>query len=186
MSVKDSLLKNTDFVNQIRESFLNRYEKNKELYDEMDIQKIKKDDWTVRRFLRSENNNSVKALEKLDKAMKWRKVCPKETDIPKEFFEVGGMFPFNCDRTGTSVIFMRIRVNLKVPKLNNLVKDFIAYTIKKVDEQENENGFALVLDLTDAQISNADLDLCSYLIFILRMYFPDGMSVNFKIYYIYY
>ncbi len=180
MKVKDSILRNKELIIKVRENFLERYEENKEFYDEIDVEKIKNNDWSVWRFLRPEKYNPDSALEKLDKAMQWRKEFNinfrKESDIPKEFFEVGGMFPFNCDKDGISVIFLRIRVNLKIPKLNSYIKDFIAYIINKIDEQTNENGFVLVFDLTDAGIRNADLDLCSYLISLLRHYFPEGMS----------
>jgi hypothetical protein len=180
MKVKDSIIRNKELINKVRENFLERYEKCKESYDEIDIQNIKSNDWSVWRFLRPEKYNPETALEKLDNAMKWRKEFNinfrKEFDIPKEFFEVGEMFPFNCDKDGISVIFLRIRVNLKIPKLNSYIKDFIAYTLNKVDEQTNENGFVLVFDLTDAGIRNADLDLCFYLISLLRQYFPEGMS----------
>jgi hypothetical protein len=91
------------------------------------------------------------------------------------------MFPFNCDKDGISVIFLRIRVNLKIPKLSTHIKDFIAYILNKIDQQNNENGFVLVFDLTDAGIRNADLDLCFYLISLLRHYFPEGMYNLLKI-----
>lgn len=183
MSIIESMERHSSEVKKLRESFLQtRYQKVPELYDERDIRKVRENDWTVYRFLRTEKYNFETALEKLDKCMKWRKDMQmndrQDSDAPKEFYECGGIFAHNWDREGTTVIFMRIKVNMKVQKLNKYIKDFMTYTIEKVDQNNNENGFIIVFDLTDAGIRNADLDLCSYLITILRFYYPEGITFS--------
>ena len=181
MSFKELMANSSSEVQKLRDTFLStRYERAPDLYDERDIEKVIHNDWTVFRFLLTDQFKFDSALDKLDKCMKWRKEMQmndrQDSDAPKEFYECGGIFTYNWDREGTTVIFMRIKVNLKVAKLNKYIKDFMTYTIEKVDHQNNENGFVLVFDLTDAGIRNADLDLCSYLITILRFYYPEGMN----------
>ena len=182
MPIAESIQRHITEVQKLRESFLKtRYAQEPDLYDPRDIDKVRLNDWTVWRFLRTEKYNMESAFDKLDKCMRWRKEMGmndrEDRGAPKEFYECGGIFSYNWDKEGTPVIFMRIKVNLKVAKLNKYIKEFMAYTIDRVDQRSNENGFAIVFDLTDAGIRNADLDLCSYLVTILRFYFPEGLNL---------
>lgn len=182
MSIEDSIRRHITEIEKLRDSFLStRYGPQPDLYDQRDIDKVRASDWSVWRFLRTEKYNFEAALDRLDKSLRWRREMQindwRDSDVCKEFYECGGLFAYNCDKEGTPVIFMRIKVNLKVAKLSKYIKNFMTYTIDRVDQRSNQNGFAIVFDLTDAGIRNADLDLCSYLITILRFYFPEGLNL---------
>ncbi|XP_054156832.1 motile sperm domain-containing protein 2-like [Oppia nitens] len=181
MSIKESIKRHRNEVQELRHCFLTeRYAKQPELYDECDIQKLRSTDWPVWRFLRTERYNAETALEKLDRCLRWRRESDinykRGEDVPKEFYEIGGMFTYNEDRDGTCVIYMRIKVNLKIARLNRYIKDFMTFVIDRVDQRTNESGFVVLIDLTDAGLRNADLDLCSHLIHVLRFYFPEALK----------
>ena len=73
------------------------------------------------------------------------------------------------------MIFMRVKVNLKAPKITKYIKEFIAGIVARIDEANNENGFVLVFDFTDAGLRNVDLDMLSYIISLLRYCYPEGL-----------
>ncbi|CAG2121353.1 unnamed protein product, partial [Medioppia subpectinata] len=62
-------------IQELRQKAVERVEKNPELYYEKDVEKVKSNDWFVRRFLHNYKSevDVNKGLEALDKALKWRK-----------------------------------------------------------------------------------------------------------------
>lgn len=52
---------------------------------------------------------------------------------------------------------------------------FLVHNINKIDLQTNGSGWVLIVDVTDACLSNCDLDLLFFLITTLKNYFPAGL-----------
>ena len=95
---KKIIAQNLGLVNQLRQRFFDElYEDNKDCYDEFDINTIRESNWQIWRFLRPEKYNLDNALNRLDHALKWRKELGVNNrtaqDVPKEFYQVGGIFP---------------------------------------------------------------------------------------------
>ena len=167
-------------VIKVRESFLEEYEKNKELYYEGDIEKIKEDDWYVTRFILRNKKKVEPSVEMLKNSMQWRKEFGipfmKETDFPQEFFRIGGIFPYEKDREGNAVIYMRIKIHKKIPELDLALKQYVIYIMNKVDLEVDGRGMAIVFDCQDAGIGNVDMDMLWFLISSMNKYYPKGLS----------
>lgn len=57
----------------VRDRFLEEVKENPGWFDEVDVQRIKNNEFLVRRFLECNKNDQDDALEQLVDAMKWRK-----------------------------------------------------------------------------------------------------------------
>ena len=62
-------------IEEVRQKFLELAKQNPDLYYAADVERVKSDDWTIRRYVYRDNSEPdvQKGLEALDKAMKWRK-----------------------------------------------------------------------------------------------------------------
>ncbi|XP_054157655.1 motile sperm domain-containing protein 2-like [Oppia nitens] len=167
-------------VCKIRELFVEDYEQNKELYFDGDVERIKEDDWYVQRFLLRNKRQIEPSLEMLKNCMRWRHELQipvlKETDFPQEFYKIGGVFSYCKDRDGNGMIYMRIKLHRKIPELDLALKQFVIYTMNKVDVEVNGNGMAIVFDCKDAGVSNVDMDMLWFLISSMNKYYPKGLS----------
>ena len=90
-----------DEINEIREYFLNYHNKSSGDFHNDDVERVKRCDWVIRRFLDYyeivNHKIDIQATAKqLIDAMKWRKEQKvnelKASDFPIEFFQCGGMF----------------------------------------------------------------------------------------------
>ena len=88
-------------INEIREYFFNDYIKSPDDFHDDDVDRVKKCDWIIRRFLDYYKivNHKIDIQEtakQLIDAMKWRKEQNvselKASDFPMEFFQSGGVF----------------------------------------------------------------------------------------------
>lgn len=151
-----------------------------DLYEYCDVQKIKEDDWYVKRFLLARRRNVDDAFEMLKATMKWRKELElptiKDWRFPTEFYKIGGLFPYEKDLQGNAVVYMRICFHRKIPELEEATRRFVMHVFNKVDKHTNGNGFALVFDLTNAGYSNVDWDFLKFLINSGQSYFPVGLK----------
>lgn len=60
-------------IDKVRDGFLKLYKINPQLYDECDIEKVKTNEFTVKRFVLWNDLDVDKSIKQLDEAMKWRK-----------------------------------------------------------------------------------------------------------------
>ena len=88
-------------IDEIRKLFLNYNDKWPESFHHDDVDRIKRCDWIIERFLQYQimvnHKTHVNALaKKLIEAMKWRKEQRvnqlKESDFPMEYYQCGGLF----------------------------------------------------------------------------------------------
>jgi hypothetical protein len=167
------------FIPELRQQFLDRYNKEPEKYDEIDVKNVETNDWSVLRFIKYNHQDISKALDHLDTALQWRKEFGlnerSESDLPKEFVKAGAIFPYGCDDKGRTIIYMRAKVHKKVPKLMEYFRQFVVGVIEKVDKESGETGYALLFDLTGIGFSNADMEFLQFFISTLQNYYPYGM-----------
>ncbi|KAH7636921.1 motile sperm domain-containing protein 2 [Dermatophagoides farinae] len=166
-------------INEIREYIEKQYEKNKELYDESDIERVRTDDWTVERFIRR-RKTMKESIEMLDNTLKFRHEMDmprlKEDDFPEEFHKIGTMFCYANDKQGNGMIYFRIRLHRKVKELEREFKQFILFNVEKMDRITNGNGIGIVFDMKGAGISNMDMDMIWFLVSSLLNYYPIGIN----------
>ena len=177
-----SINKESKLITELREKFLNHYNQqgNNELYDECDYEKVKKSDWTVKRFLWAKHWNIELAFENLCHAMQWRKSfrVNQLTDdyFPIEFYELAAIFQYQTDNQGSPMLFFRICVHHKIKELKKFVEEFIVHNFNKIDNLAQDKQWILIMDSSDSGLSNLDLDLSRFLTQILTVYFPKGFK----------
>jgi len=167
-------------IAEVRKLFLEDRELNPDLYDEYDVNKIQTSDWYVARFLLRRHRDVPAAATMMRDCMRWRgemgMAAMRDTDFPREFFQIGGIFSYETDHWGNRVIFLRIHMHRKISELQDAIKKFVIHTMNRVDVEVDGRGMAIVFDLSGAGIQNADMDFLWFLISTLRNYYPEGLA----------
>lgn len=147
-----------------------------ELYAEEDIELIKTSEWYVKRFLLAASRKTDKAYENLRTTLRWRKEHKlhevKPSEFPREFYEIGGLFTYECDREGRPTIYMRIRMHRKISELVVPIQQFLFYNIFRMDQEYNHRGVTIIFDCQSVGYANVDLDLLKSLIDVAYQHFP--------------
>lgn len=108
----------SDKIKQVRDILMVEYEKDKSLFDPIDIERFMNSDWTVTRFLLRKKENVEDAAQMMVRCGKWRHSLNmprwKEEDFPEEFYKVGGVFPYELDTLGNTTIYVRAKLYDKV------------------------------------------------------------------------
>ncbi|KAI2808397.1 Motile sperm domain-containing protein 2 [Blomia tropicalis] len=164
-------------VEEIRKRFLKEeWETNPELYDEIDVERMRRSEWFVKRFLLAARRNESEAYEMMKTTLAWRKSVEISTTpinaFPSEFFRVGGLFQYECDLKGNPVIYMRIRMHQKIVEIREPIQQFLFYIINKVDQESDGKGAVIVFDCSGAGYANMDLDMLKVLTEVAFKYFP--------------
>lgn len=164
-----------------RKKFLNDLEKeDRDFFYEEDIEKIRNDDWFVKRFLLSRSRNVDEAVGMMFDALKWR----KSEDIrnlrpgyfPSDMFAISSMFLYAPDKTGNLTVYFRVKYILRMPELLPTLKKFGNLLLFRIDEEMNGKGLTGVADFQGTGIQNADIDLLFYSLKTLMKYFPAGIN----------
>ncbi|CAG2162973.1 unnamed protein product [Oppiella nova] len=172
--------KSGELVIQVRQRFLEDYTNNPDVYNEEDVERIRTNDWYVKRFLLARRRNVDEAYEMLRNTIRWRQEfgLPTmiDTDFPTEFYKVGGLFQYERDLSGNVVIYLRIRMHRKIAEMSDPIKRFLMHIVDKTDRQVDGNGMVIVFDCSGAGYSNMDLDFLTFLITAGNSYFPVGLK----------
>ncbi|XP_015791537.1 motile sperm domain-containing protein 2 [Tetranychus urticae] len=167
-------------VKRLREAFRQEYLTNPDLYYDQDYQKLETDDWYVKRFFLARNRNETAALQMIIEAMKWRKHYKirefRDQHFSMEFYKIGTLFIYECDLDGYLTVYIRVKMHLKVPELNDHCQKFLIHVLNKADILTRGNGIGIVFDVTGASYGNLDLDYMKFLINIGANYFPVGVK----------
>lgn len=147
-----------------------------DLYDDIDIERLRNSEWFVKRFLLASRRNANEAFEMLKITLAWRKSVQLSTTpintFPREFFQIGGLFQYEPDLEGNPVIYMRIRMHRKIVELQEPIQQFLFYIINKVDLESNNKGAVILFDCSGAGWNNMDLDMLKVLTEVAFKYFP--------------
>lgn len=169
-------------VDSLKERVLNHLDEDgvREEYNESDIHwLLYSKSYQIERFAMSARVLGTDGLQLIQKCLLWR----KQTDLsrltdesfPKELYEKGGLFRYKEDAQGTPLLYMRIRMIKKYPEIDNLLKQFLAYQVSKMDNsRESLMSWSVVFDCSDIGFANVHIDMMRYLIAILKDYFPAG------------
>jgi hypothetical protein len=175
-----SALTISDVIESIKEKFLKyEYELNPELYHEIDVNRVRRDNWQIRRFvLDQEDGNPDKAYEAMIKALQWKKsfgIHDRDDQyFPKEFYELHGIEMYGRDREGRIIHWERTENRMKIPDFMNLEQQFIAHRMEKLDSEGSMNGWTLVTDTLGASMTSVNLDMYKFKIGLLQ-YYPQGL-----------
>ncbi|CAG2109853.1 unnamed protein product, partial [Medioppia subpectinata] len=169
-------------VTELRQKFLEIVSKNPELYYDKDIDKIKSDDWSLKRFLNQNKCNEEKALESIDKAMKWRKSFGvlelSDKDFPKQFFQSAPLFLYGQDLNGSQLLIMRAKVSRKIKSWIPTAQKFFVYLVEKAETMNKGKGATLLLDCKDSGVKNTDIDFMKFSYHVLNDYYPGLVNAG--------
>lgn len=170
-------------VQAAREKFLLDLanDNDRQFYYPEDIEKIRSEDWFVKRFLLARGRKVDDAVAMMFDALKWRKSEDirnlRPTYFPDEMFKISAMFLYQPDREGNLTVYFRVRYILRIPELLPTLKKFGNLLLYRVDEASAAgHGITGVADFQGTGLQNADIDLLFYSIQTLRNYFPAGIN----------
>jgi hypothetical protein len=169
-------------IKRIRKSFLKEYELNPELYHEIDVNRVCKDNWQIERFLLDQQNiNEDKAYESFIKALQWKKSFGvherNDQYFPKEFYEIGEYEKCGRDRDGRIIHWECGKNVRKITYLPNLDKQFAAHIMEKMDSEGSRNGWTMITDTSGSGLANVSLEMQRFKIDLLQ-YYPQSMRSN--------
>lgn len=131
-------------IDELRDRILKHNEENVGLYSHADIEKCKTDRWFVARFLLRHKLDIDAAFTMLKKALRYKNESLassiKRQDFPAEFFKASGLFPYEEDRKGNKMLYIRVRVHRKIHEINLVLQSFLQHNINYCDELANGRG----------------------------------------------
>lgn len=167
-------------IEETRDLLRKRYQERPDNFYKFDVDLILTDDWSVSRFLlrcRLEPERTVDLMEASSKFRKEFKMGETQlSDFPAEIHEVGGIFKYAPDRVGNTTLWMRAKHHRRCNEMTHIMKQFILCVMEECDKQAKGRGVAVVFDLSDCGIKNADPTFLFWLLNSFRSYCPKGLS----------
>lgn len=165
-------------IQLLRKRFEEELTNNSLLYHPNDVERVRKEDWQVKRFL-DEYENEDQAFNELLKSLKWKKEFGiHERDdqyFPKEFWELNGVEIIGQDNQKRYIQCESYRNQKTFKELKEVVLHFIAHQLERVDKMAGENGFTLLMDCNGAGVSNVDIELIKFKLSIIN-YYPGSLK----------
>ncbi|KAH9507113.1 Motile sperm domain-containing protein 2 [Dermatophagoides farinae] len=166
------------FIERLRQRFEKEIETNPSYYHEIDIKRIREEEWPIKRFLIANNADENIAFDSMQRTYRWRNKfgIHDRTDqsFPREFWQLSGVEIIRSIN-GQFVIIEVLRYQRKCNHLQQLQYQFVAHCLEKVDRIAGENGFIALKDLTNAQHHNINFDLIEFQM-IVSDHFPLGLQ----------
>lgn len=169
-----------ELIQETRELLKKRFEAAPDNFYKFDIDLILSDDWQVSRFLlrcRKDPQRSVELMEASSKFRREFKMGETQlSDFPAEIHDVGGIFMYAPDRVGNTTLWMRAKHHRRCNEMSHIMKQFILCVMEQCDKASKGRGVAVVFDLSECGIKNADPTFLFWLLNSFRSYCPKGLS----------
>lgn len=163
----------------VRKQFLSKISDELELYYKSDVEMVETNIWWTERFVKFNHGNETKALKQMLNAFRWRKSFGindrTAKDIPREFGDGGGIFPYGYDHKDRPILYCRVKVYQKIEELKLFFQQFVAGIVNHVDQLGGRKGFIIVFDISNIAIRNFDLDFLKFFNLLLMHYYPYGV-----------
>ena len=144
-SYEESLKIPSSAVEELRNKIIEIINKSPELYYEKDVERVKSNNWWISRFLNQHKSNSDKALEYLDKALKWRKSFGvleiNEKDFPREVFQTAPLILYGKDVNGSQLLILRAKVTRKIKVWVPMAQKYFINLVEKADSMDKGKGW---------------------------------------------
>lgn len=165
---------------EVRRKFIDYADQNPEKVNDRDKLKLATDDWYLKRYLLARNRRVNDTLDMLRKTMEWRNEfgihLSEDSMFPLEFYKIGALFPYENDRKGNLVLFMRIKYHRKITEMVEVEKHFLVHTFEKIDRITNGQGLVILFDCSGAGYANCDVDFLQFLISCATEHAPVGLQ----------
>ena len=162
---------------ELRQLIIEEIKLNPDRFSKEDIQKVHDDDWFVARYLLRVKMDVKSAHSMMVKALEFRNSpIISIVEFPEEFYKIGAIFTYAPDRKGNIPVWLRVRVNQKIPLVQRFTRSFLFRIIEEADRLAKGKGIVLCFDLQGAGLSNVDMDMLFFIVTTLVNYFPKGLS----------
>lgn len=175
-----SLSKSAQALIEVRKRFLEYANENPDKVNDRDKNKLATDDWYLKRYLLARNRNVKDTLQMLRKTMEWRNEfgihISEDAMFPQEFYKIGALFPYENDKKGNLVLYLRIKYHRKITEMVEVEKHFLVHTFEKIDRITNGQGLVIVFDCQGAGYANCDIEFLQFLISCATEHAPVGLQ----------
>ncbi|XP_054155748.1 motile sperm domain-containing protein 2-like [Oppia nitens] len=176
----------TEKIGRLRTRFLAEAESEPDKYHQIDIDRIRSDDWQLERFLighrdeDDEDSQMDKAYDALARAMHWKQTFGiherQDRYFPREFLEFTKTQCFGRDREGRLIQWEKVCNHRSIGEMSAVTKQFIGHLMEKTDREVGRHGFILVSDTQGSGLGNIDTDQFRFKI-ELTQYYPEALQL---------
>lgn len=165
---------------EVRKRFIEYAQQNPDKVNERDLHKLSTDDWYLKRYLLARNRRVNDTMDMLRKTMEWRNEfgihISEDAMFPMEFYKIGALFPYENDKEGNMVLYLRIKYHRRIDEMVEVEKHFLVHTFEKIDRLTNGQGLVIVFDCQGAGYANCDIDFLQFLITCATEHAPIGLK----------
>ncbi|XP_049293664.1 motile sperm domain-containing protein 2-like isoform X1 [Anopheles funestus] len=149
-------------------------------FHEHDMRWVFEGDGWLTKFLENNDLSMKESLKQLWETMEWRKASGineiREDNIRMEYIHDALMYPRGRDLDGKTVFIFKSKMYVRGTRnLDDLKKCFL-YWIERIIREANDDLVTIVFDLTDAGLSNVDMDYTKYIINTFKNYYPCSLN----------
>lgn len=168
-------------IAKVREIFKAEADKHPEEMDPTDVARFMESDWTVTRFLMRKKDNAEDAAQMIINCAKWRHKLGmprwKDSDFPKEFYNLGGVFPYAPDELGNTVIYVRAKLyDKKLTCIQELFRHYIIHIANRVDMERDGRGWSMIFDCSGTGMANMDVNMLIFMLNEVIPHLPKGLN----------
>ena len=91
-----------------------------------------------------------------------------------------GRYMYGKDKSGRDIQWEKIRNDRNLSEFNQLLKQYIAHVVEKVDASAGRKGVVMVTDANGARLANVNMDCFKFKI-ELNSYYPESLKNNFVV-----
>ncbi|XP_074599493.1 motile sperm domain-containing protein 2-like [Brevipalpus obovatus] len=174
--IRERAIRSAEDVQSIREKVLEEISANPNEYHEDDIERVRTDDWFVKKFYITRNRNVKPATTSLISSLKWRKSQKvhelKESDLPDVYHRLGSFFVYKTDKEGRKVFYGRCKHYRRNPDLRPIIIQSGIGLGHKI-ETESPEGIVGIMDFKGLHLTKAfDLEIVRILINTIITHYP--------------
>lgn len=172
-------------VAEVRTKFLSKYNGSilDDTYHAKDVEWVKSSDAFIRNALRAYKTGGDvnKAVDLINEIFLFRNKYKlndiKKEDLDQELRELDGVYYNGVDKKGHKLIHFRVSRQKNGYKIKE-TKQYIAYHFNLHYMEKPEEQIVPFFDMTDASVSNMDLELSKFIIHCVSSDFPNLGAYN--------
>lgn len=170
-----------EVIAKVRSIIQAEVDKDSSQFDPNDIERFMKSDWTVTRFLLRKKDNIEDAGQMMISCARWRHKLGmprwKDEDFPREFYNLGGVFPYAPDLLGNTVIYVRAKLyDKKLSCIQELFQHYIIHIANRVDEERDGRGWSIIFDCSGTGMANMDVNMLLFMLNEVIPHLPKGLN----------
>lgn len=161
-----------DFLNSVRHVTLDKMLTNASLYYEEDIDKVKTNEWIIRRFMTHYKGDKLhcedvdKTSDAIIKALQWKKKHKvregNPSDFPREFYLIG-LYRQAINPLGEFIIHCEASIYQRHSVITPHLKQLVLLMLERIDNELDGRRIVIFLDLSSVPLRNADIPLVYFL-----------------------